>query len=79
MPFSGTSGVQCPYAESFCEALAEYMRGVLPITHPTESKMAAAQKTARCSKISRAVKNPDWIRQEAAGFASGRTGHEHMP
>ena len=33
-----------PYAESFCEALAEYMRGVLPITRPTESKMAAAQK-----------------------------------
>src|SRR5215216_3148961 len=33
-----------PYAESFCEALAEYMREVLPITHPTEIKMAAAGK-----------------------------------
>jgi LysR family nitrogen assimilation transcriptional regulator len=33
-----------PYAESFCEALAKYMREVLPITHPTESKMAAARK-----------------------------------
>jgi DNA-binding transcriptional LysR family regulator len=33
-----------PYAESFCEALAKYMREILPITHPTESKMAAARK-----------------------------------
>jgi hypothetical protein len=33
-----------PYAESFCEALAKHMREVLPITHPTESKMAAAPK-----------------------------------
>jgi len=33
-----------PYAESFCEALAEYMREVLPITHPTESKMGVARK-----------------------------------
>ena len=42
-----------PYAESFCEALAEYMRGVLPITHPTESKMAAAQKQPAVRKSRR--------------------------
>jgi LysR family nitrogen assimilation transcriptional regulator len=28
------------YAESFCEALAEHMREVLPITHPSASKTA---------------------------------------
>jgi LysR family nitrogen assimilation transcriptional regulator len=39
-----------PYAESFCEALAEYMREVLPITHPTESKMAAARKQVTVRK-----------------------------
>jgi DNA-binding transcriptional LysR family regulator len=33
-----------PYAESFCEALAAYMRTVLPITHPTEHKVATARK-----------------------------------
>jgi DNA-binding transcriptional LysR family regulator len=33
-----------PYAESFCEELAEYMREVLPITHPTESKIGPARK-----------------------------------
>jgi LysR family transcriptional regulator, nitrogen assimilation regulatory protein len=33
-----------PYAKSFCEALAAYMREALPITHPTESKMAAPRK-----------------------------------
>jgi DNA-binding transcriptional LysR family regulator len=33
-----------PYARSFCEALAAYMREVLPITHPTERKMAAPRK-----------------------------------
>jgi LysR family nitrogen assimilation transcriptional regulator len=33
-----------PYAESFFEALAAYMREVLPITHPTESKMAPQRK-----------------------------------
>ena len=32
------------YAESFCEALAEYMREVLPITQPSEGKSAAARK-----------------------------------
>ena len=42
-----------PYAESFCEALAEYMREVLPITHPTESKMAAAQKQPAVRKSRR--------------------------
>ena len=39
-----------PYAESFCEALAEYMREVLPITHPTESKMAARAGELRIRK-----------------------------
>jgi LysR family nitrogen assimilation transcriptional regulator len=33
-----------PYAESFCEALAEYMREVLPITQPSVGKSAAARK-----------------------------------
>src|SRR5204863_3589937 len=33
-----------PYAESFCEALAEYIREVLPITHPSEGKMGGARK-----------------------------------
>jgi DNA-binding transcriptional LysR family regulator len=28
-----------PYATSFFEALAEHMREVLPITHPTEGRM----------------------------------------
>jgi LysR family transcriptional regulator, nitrogen assimilation regulatory protein len=36
-----------PYAENFCEALAKYMREVLPITHPTESKTAAALRKSR--------------------------------
>src|SRR5206468_1528540 len=39
-----------PYAESFCEALAEYMREVLPITHPTESKMDGARKQSAIRK-----------------------------
>jgi DNA-binding transcriptional LysR family regulator len=42
-----------PYAESFCEALAEYMREVLPITRPTESKMAAARKPPAVRKSRR--------------------------
>jgi LysR family transcriptional regulator, nitrogen assimilation regulatory protein len=42
-----------PYAESFCEALAEYMREVLPITHPTESKMAAVRKQPAVRKSRR--------------------------
>jgi DNA-binding transcriptional LysR family regulator len=33
-----------PYAESFCEALAEYMRQVLPITRPSIDESAAARK-----------------------------------
>ena len=33
-----------PYAKSFCEALAKYMREVLPITQPSVSKSAAARK-----------------------------------
>src|SRR6185503_4160349 len=32
------------YAESFCEALAEYMREVLPITRPSVSKKTKARK-----------------------------------
>jgi DNA-binding transcriptional LysR family regulator len=39
-----------PYAESFCEALAEYMREVLPITHPTESKMGDASRQSAIRK-----------------------------
>jgi LysR family nitrogen assimilation transcriptional regulator len=35
-----------PYAESFCEALAEYMGEVLPITRPSKTKTAAARKQA---------------------------------
>jgi DNA-binding transcriptional LysR family regulator len=33
-----------PYAKSFCDALAKYMRDVLPITQPSVSKWAAAGK-----------------------------------
>jgi LysR family transcriptional regulator, nitrogen assimilation regulatory protein len=39
-----------PYAESFCEALAEYMREILPITHPTESKMGGPPKQSAIRK-----------------------------
>ena len=34
------------YAESFCEALFDYMREVLPITHPTESKMRIRKQSS---------------------------------
>jgi DNA-binding transcriptional LysR family regulator len=34
------------YAESFCEALVDYMREVLPITHPTETKMRTREQSA---------------------------------
>jgi DNA-binding transcriptional LysR family regulator len=40
-----------PYAESFCDALAEYMREVLPITHPTERKIAAVRKQAAVRRL----------------------------
>jgi LysR family nitrogen assimilation transcriptional regulator len=33
-----------PYGERFCEALAEYMREVLPITRPSEAKTASTRK-----------------------------------
>src|SRR5262245_58177924 len=33
-----------PYAESFCEALAEYMRQILPITRPSSGESAATRK-----------------------------------
>jgi DNA-binding transcriptional LysR family regulator len=42
-----------PYAESFCEALAAYMRDVLPITQPSASKMAATRKQATVGKSRR--------------------------
>jgi LysR family transcriptional regulator, nitrogen assimilation regulatory protein len=42
-----------PYAESFCEALAAYMRDVLPITQPSASKMAATRKQATVRKSRR--------------------------
>jgi len=42
-----------PYAESFCEALAEYMREALPITQPSESKMAASRKQPAVRKSRR--------------------------
>jgi DNA-binding transcriptional LysR family regulator len=32
-----------PYAVGFCEALAEYMQPILPITHPTKPKEAAGR------------------------------------
>jgi DNA-binding transcriptional LysR family regulator len=38
------------YAESFCEALAQYMREALPITQPSASKSATAQKRAAVRK-----------------------------
>jgi LysR family nitrogen assimilation transcriptional regulator len=33
-----------PYAKSFCEALAKYMREVMPITQPSVGKLTAARK-----------------------------------
>ncbi len=33
-----------PYAESFCEALANYMREVMPITQPSAGKSAARKQ-----------------------------------
>lgn len=35
-----------PYAESFCEALAAYMREVMPITQPSVGKSAARKQVA---------------------------------
>jgi DNA-binding transcriptional LysR family regulator len=35
-----------PYAESFCETLAEYMRELLPITRPSASRPAATRNQA---------------------------------
>jgi LysR family nitrogen assimilation transcriptional regulator len=32
------------YAVAFCEALAEYMQPILPITHPTKAKEAGSQR-----------------------------------
>lgn len=39
-----------PYAASFCEALAEYMGEVLPITRPSAGKPAAVRKQAAVRK-----------------------------
>jgi LysR family transcriptional regulator, nitrogen assimilation regulatory protein len=33
-----------PYAVTFCEALAEYMNTILPITHPTKTKEAGGRR-----------------------------------
>src|SRR4051794_11788398 len=33
-----------PYAVTFCEALAEYMHTILPITHPTKTKGTGGQR-----------------------------------
>lgn len=33
-----------PYSVTFCEALAEYMHTILPITHPTKAKEAGGQR-----------------------------------
>src|SRR6266480_4992222 len=42
-----------PYAESFCEALADYMREALPITQPSKNKMAASRKQPAVRKSRR--------------------------
>ena len=42
-----------PYAKSFCEALAEYMREVLPITHPTEGRTSGRRKQTAVRQICR--------------------------
>jgi DNA-binding transcriptional LysR family regulator len=41
-----------PYAVTFCEALAEYMHAILPITHPTKTEAAGdrRQSAARSSR-----------------------------
>jgi LysR family transcriptional regulator, nitrogen assimilation regulatory protein len=39
-----------PYAESFCSALADYMREILPITRPSAGKMAATRKQVAVRK-----------------------------
>jgi DNA-binding transcriptional LysR family regulator len=36
-----------PYAESFCEALAEYMREVLPITRPSVGRSDTRRRFTR--------------------------------
>jgi DNA-binding transcriptional LysR family regulator len=44
-----------PYGESFCEALAEYMREVLPITQPSVGKSAPARKQVAVRKRRRRI------------------------
>jgi LysR family transcriptional regulator, nitrogen assimilation regulatory protein len=41
-----------PYAKTFCDALAEYMREVLPITQPSVGKSAAARKRVSTLTVS---------------------------
>ncbi|MGC2080981.1 MAG: LysR family transcriptional regulator substrate-binding protein [Xanthobacteraceae bacterium] len=41
-----------PYANTFCEALAEYVREVLPITQPSVGQSAAARKRVSTSTVS---------------------------
>ena len=64
-----------PYAESFCEALAEYMREVLPITQPSEGKIGRRTEASCCPKTSQAhrprLKGPLRVK-------SGKTLREHI-
>lgn len=45
-----------PYAKSFCQALAEYMREVLPITRPTAAKPSPAQKSTLKQSAAKAAR-----------------------
>jgi DNA-binding transcriptional LysR family regulator len=56
-----------PYAESFCEALAEYMRQILPITRPSIDQSAAARKQPILRKSRTA---PNFTRLRPSGRAS---------
>jgi len=44
-----------PYAVTFCEALAEYMQTILPITHPTKTKEAGGRRPSGSRISSRAM------------------------
>jgi LysR family transcriptional regulator, nitrogen assimilation regulatory protein len=61
------------YAETFCEALAEYMRKVLPITRPSESEATAARRETAVRKPvgSEEARSPKYAsRRKAAGVRS---------
>jgi LysR family transcriptional regulator, nitrogen assimilation regulatory protein len=47
-----------PYAESFCETLAEYIRDVFPITQPSEIKTSAARKQVAVRKARGRQRSP---------------------